>query len=116
MSESATAHYDGTVAAYRQTTLTAFQEVEDNLAASRILEHEAQQQKRARHLPQKHCSSLRIGIKAVSTINLQVITAQTVPLTNERNDIDLQRRRIDATVPLVKAVGGGWDTKQLPKR
>jgi outer membrane protein TolC len=46
---------------------------------------------------------------------LQVITAQTVLLTNQRNDIDIQRRRMDASVFLVKAIGGGWDTSQLPR-
>jgi outer membrane protein TolC len=44
-----------------------------------------------------------------------VITAQTIALADERNDIDIQRRRIDASVLLVKAVGGGWDESQLPK-
>jgi phosphoglycerate dehydrogenase-like enzyme len=103
------------VASYRQTTLTAFQEVEDNLAALRILETEAQQQQEPRHLPQKHFSSLRTDTKGGVDNYLQVITAQTVLLTNERNDIDIQRRRMDASVLLVKAVGGGWDTTQLPK-
>ncbi|HSY13917.1 MAG TPA: RND transporter, partial [Verrucomicrobiae bacterium] len=46
---------------------------------------------------------------------LQVITAQTTLLANQRNDIDIQRRRMDASVLLVKAIGGGWDTTQLPK-
>ena len=45
---------------------------------------------------------------------LQVITAQTTALNNERNDIDILRRRMDATVLLVKVLGGGWDTTQLP--
>jgi outer membrane protein TolC len=45
---------------------------------------------------------------------LQVITAQTVLLTSQRNDIDMERRRMDASVLLVKAIGGGWDTSQLP--
>ena len=46
---------------------------------------------------------------------LQVITAQTVTLQNQRNDIDILRRRMDASVLLVKAVGGGWDVADLPK-
>jgi len=115
VSESATANYDGTVASYRQTALTAFQEVEDNLAALRILEHEAQQQQdstaSAAEALQLFTNRYRGGVDNY----LQVITAQTVLLTNERNDIDIQRRRIDASVLLVKAVGGGWDTTQLPK-
>jgi NodT family efflux transporter outer membrane factor (OMF) lipoprotein len=115
VSESATANYDGTVASYRQTTLTAFQEVEDNLAALRILETEAQQQQQA---TASAADTLQLFTnRYVGGVDnyLQVITAQTVLLTNQRNDIDIERRRIDASVLLVKAIGGGWDTTQLPK-
>jgi len=114
-SESATANYDGTVASYRQTTLTAFQEVEDNLAALRILETEAQQQQQA---TASAADTLQLFTnRYVGGVDnyLQVITAQTVLLTNQRNDIDIQRRRMDASVLLVKAIGGGWDTTQLPR-
>jgi NodT family efflux transporter outer membrane factor (OMF) lipoprotein len=115
VSESATANYDGTVASYRQTALTAFQEVEDNLAALRILEQEAQQQREA---TASAADSLQLFTNRYTggvDNYLQVITAQTVLLANQRNDIDLLRRRMDASVLLVKAVGGGWDTTQLPK-
>jgi NodT family efflux transporter outer membrane factor (OMF) lipoprotein len=115
VSESATANYDGTVASYRQTTLTAFQEVEDNLAALRILETEAQQQQQA---TASAADTLQLFTnRYVGGVDnyLQVITAQTVLLTNQRNDIDIKRRRMDASVLLVKAIGGGWDTTQLPK-
>jgi NodT family efflux transporter outer membrane factor (OMF) lipoprotein len=115
VSESATANYDGTVASYRQTTLSAFQEVEDNLAALRILETEAQQQQQA---TASAADSLQLFTnRYVGGVDnyLQVITAQTVLLTNQRNDIDIQRRRMDASVLLVKAIGGGWDTSQLPR-
>ena len=115
VSESATANYDGTVASYRQTTLTAFQEVEDNLAALRILETEAQQQQQA---TSSAADTLQLFTnRYVGGVDnyLQVITAQTVLLTNQRNDIDIQRRRMDASVLLVKAIGGGWDTTQLPR-
>jgi outer membrane protein TolC len=61
VSEGAIANYDGTVTSYRQTTLTAFQEVEDNLAALRILENEAQQQREGTTSPRNHRSSSRIG-------------------------------------------------------
>ena len=113
--ESATANYDGTVASYRQTTLPAFQEVEDNLAALRILETEAQQQQQA---TASAADTLQLFTnRYVGGVDnyLQVITAQTVLLTNQRNDIDIQRRRMDASVLLVKAIGGGWDTTQLPR-
>lgn len=115
VSESATANYDGTVAAYRQTTLTAFQEVEDNLAALRILEHEGQQQQEATASAAEALQLFKNRYEGGVDNYLQVITAQTVLLTNERNDIDIQRRRMDASVLLVKAVGGGWDSNQLPK-
>jgi NodT family efflux transporter outer membrane factor (OMF) lipoprotein len=115
VSEGAIANYDGTVASYRQTTLTAFQEVEDNLAALRILEKEAQQQKEATTSAQESLQLFTNRYEGGVDNYLQVITAQTVLLTNQRNDIDIMRRRIDASVLLVKAVGGGWDTSQLPR-
>src|SRR6202522_2396628 len=115
VSEEAAANYEGTVASYRQTTLTAFQEVEDNLAALRILEKETQEQ---HETTASALESLRLFTNRYEggiDNYLQVITAQTVLLTNQRNDIDILRRRIDASVLLVKAIGGGWDTSQLPK-
>jgi NodT family efflux transporter outer membrane factor (OMF) lipoprotein len=115
VSEGATANYDGTVASYRQTTLTAFQEVEDNLAALRILEKEAQQQREATASAEESLQLFTNRYEGGVDNYLQVITAQTVALTNERNDIDIQRRRMDASVLLVKAVGGGWEASQLPK-
>jgi NodT family efflux transporter outer membrane factor (OMF) lipoprotein len=115
VSEGATANYDGTVATYRQTTLTAFQEVEDNLAALRILEMEAQQQREATTSAEESLQLFNNRYQGGVDNYLQVITAQTVLLTNQRNDIDIQRRRMDASVLLVKAIGGGWDTSQLPR-
>jgi NodT family efflux transporter outer membrane factor (OMF) lipoprotein len=114
VSEKATANYDGTVASYRQTTLTAFQEVEDNLAALRILEKEAQQQREATTSAEESLQLFTNRYKGGVDNYLQVITAQTVLLANQRNDIDIQRRRMNASVLLVKAVGGGWDVSQLP--
>jgi NodT family efflux transporter outer membrane factor (OMF) lipoprotein len=115
VSEGATANYDATVATYRQTTLTAFQEVEDNLAALSILEKESQQQKEATTSAEESLQLFTNRYQGGVDNYLQVITAQTVLLTNQRNDIDLERRRMDASVLLVKAIGGGWDTTQLPK-
>ena len=115
VSEGAAANYDATVAAYRQTTLTAFQEVEDNLAALRILEKESQQQKEATTSAEESLQLFTNRYQGGVDNYLQVITAQTVLLTNQRNDIDIERRRMDASVLLVKAIGGGWDTSQLPK-
>jgi NodT family efflux transporter outer membrane factor (OMF) lipoprotein len=115
VSEGAIANYDGTVASYRQTALVAFQEVEDNLAALRILEKESQQQQQATASAEKSLRLFNERYEGGIDNYLQVITAQTVLLTNQRNGIDIQRRRIDASVLLIKAVGGGWDTSQLPK-
>jgi len=113
-SESARANYDATVATYRQTSLIAFQEVEDNVAALRILENEAQQQ---RHAVESSRDSLQLftnRYKGGVDTYLQVITAQTIELANERNDIDILRRRLDASVLLIKALGGGWNVSNLP--
>jgi outer membrane protein TolC len=97
-SEAAEANYDGIV---------AFQDVEDNLAALRILEIEAKQQQEA---TASAAVSLQLFTnRYIGDVDnyLQVITAQTVLLTNQRNDIDIERRRMDANARLVKAVGGG---------
>jgi len=109
------AAYDATVAAYRQTTLTAFQQVEDNLAALRILEQEAQEQRRAVESAEQSLQLFTNRYRGGVDNYLQVITAQTVTLTNQRNEIDILRRRMDASVLLVKALGGGWDVSELPK-
>ena len=113
-SESARANYDGTVATYRQTSLTAFQEVEDNLAALRILENETQQQDQAIASSKDSLHIFTKRYKGGVDTYLQVITAETIELANERNAIDILRRRMDASVLLVKALGGGWDASKLP--
>jgi NodT family efflux transporter outer membrane factor (OMF) lipoprotein len=114
-SEAALANYDGTVASYRQATLDAFQQVEDNLAALRILERETQQQARAVASAQESLELFTNRYKGGVDNYLQVITAQTTALTNERNQVDILRRRMDASVLLVKAVGGGWNVADLPE-
>ena len=96
VSEGAIANYDGTVASYRQTTLAAFQEVEDNLAALRILEKESQQQQQATASAEKSLRLFNERYEGGVDNYLQVITAQTVLLTNQRNGIDIQRRRMEA--------------------
>lgn len=115
VSEQAFADFNGATANYRQVSLTAYQQVEDNLAALRILSDEAGQQHEAVLAAQE---SQRIFnnryVGGVDTY-LQVITAQTLALNNERNEIDILRRRMDASVLLIKALGGGWDVTQLPR-
>jgi len=113
-SESARANYDATVATYRQTSLTAFQEVEDNVAALRILENEGQQQEQAVASSQESLQLFTNRYKGGVDTYLQVITAQTIELANERNAIDIERRRLDASVLLIKALGGGWNASNLP--
>jgi len=113
-SESARANYDAAVATYRQTSLTAFQEVEDNVAALRILENETQQQQQAVASSQESLQLFTNRYKGGVDTYLQVITAQTIELANERNAIDILRRRLDASVLLVKALGGGWNVSDLP--
>jgi NodT family efflux transporter outer membrane factor (OMF) lipoprotein len=114
-SESARANYDAAVATYRQTSLTAFQEVEDNVAALRILEDETQQQQQAVASAQESLQLFTNRYKGGVDTYLQVITAQTIELANERNAIDILRRRLDASVLLIKAMGGGWDVSNLPE-
>ena len=113
-SESAHANYDAAVATYRQTSLTAFQEVEDNLAALRILENEAQQQEEAVASAEDSLQLFTNRYRGGVDTYLQVITAQTTELTNQRNAIDILRRRMDASVLLVKSLGGGWEVSDLP--
>ena len=114
-SEAALASYDATVASYRQATLDAFQQVEDNLAALRILEQETQQQERAVVSARESLQLFTNRYKGGVDNYLQVITAQTVALANERNQVDIMRRRMDASVLLVKALGGGWNVADLPQ-
>jgi NodT family efflux transporter outer membrane factor (OMF) lipoprotein len=113
--EAARANYDATVAGYRETTLTALQQVEDNLAALRILEQEAREQQTATASAQESLQIFNERYIGGADPYLQVLTAQTVALQNERNDVDILRRRLDASVLLVKALGGGWNVSQLPQ-
>ena len=114
-STAARANYDATVANYRESTLTAFQQVEDNLAALRILSQEAQQQKEATASAEESLQIFTNRYIGGADPYLQVLTAQTIALQNERNDVDILRRRMDASVLLVKALGGGWTVSDLPK-
>jgi len=113
--ESAAAGYDVTVANYRQTALTAFQEVEDNLSTLRILEQEAAKQHEAT-LAAENALQLSLNrYKGGLVTYLDVITSQSIALSNERTEVDLLRRRMDASVLLIKASGGGWDVSKLPQ-
>lgn len=113
-SDSTRADYDGKVASYRQTALTAFQEVDDNLSALRILNAEAEQQRLAVESANRSLRTFTNLYVGGQDAYLEVIIAQTVALTNQRSDVDIERRRMEADIRLVKALGGGWDAAQLP--
>jgi NodT family efflux transporter outer membrane factor (OMF) lipoprotein len=113
--ESAVAGYDGSVASYRQTVLNAYQQVEDNLVALSVLNREADQQHSATAAAEKSLRQSQYRYAGGVDTYLQIVIWQTTALTNERNDIDVLRRRLEANVLLVKALGGGWDTSNLPK-
>jgi NodT family efflux transporter outer membrane factor (OMF) lipoprotein len=115
LSEQANASYDETVASYRQATLNAFQQVEDNLVALRVLNDEADHQHKATLAAQSAEQIFNNRYVGGLDTYLQVVTAQTTALNNERNDIDLMRREMDASVLLIKALGGGWNVTDLPK-
>lgn len=108
------AAYDSTVASYRQTALTAFQEVEDNLSTLRILEQEAAKQHEATQAAENSQQLAMNRYKGGLVTYLEVITAQSIALSNERTEVDLMERRVDASVQLVRALGGGWDSSKLP--
>lgn len=112
--ESVTAAYDSYVADYQQSALVAFREVEDNLAALRVLEREAAKQHEATVAAENSVQLAVNRYKGGLVTYLEVITNQAIALSNERAEVDLVRRRMDASVLLIKALGGGWDTSKLP--
>ena len=113
-SDAAIANYDPTVATYRQTALTAFQQVEDNLAALRVLVQEAEEQRRAVAAAQEFLQLATNRYKGGVDTYLQVVTAQTFALTNELNAVNILLRRMNASVLLIKALGGDWNVADLP--
>ena len=112
--DQAWAAYDATVAAYRETVLTAFQGVEDNLAALRILEEEARVQALTVQAAQKVVNITTKQYQAGTVAYLNVIVAQSTALTNEGTALGILGRRLTASVLLVKALGGGWTPDCLP--
>ena len=110
----ARAAYDQNVAFYRQTVLTGFREVEDNIAALRILENEAQVQADAVKAAEESVSLTTNQYKAGVVSYLNVVVAQTAALNNEVTAVSIQNRRLAASVLLIKALGGGWDALMLP--
>jgi NodT family efflux transporter outer membrane factor (OMF) lipoprotein len=115
VTQEAQATYDANAAAYRQAVLSAFQGVEDNLAALRILEIEAGQENRAVESAERSVSLAIERYKGGVDTELDVLVAQSVALANESNAVDILTRRMTSAVALVQALGGGWDKSQLPK-
>ncbi len=106
--------FDSAVASYRQTVLNALQQVEDALSTLRILESESGQVKQTVNAAQRALDISTAQYKAGVVSYLQVITAQTFLLQNQRSAVDLLTRRLTASVQLIEALGGGWDASQLP--
>jgi NodT family efflux transporter outer membrane factor (OMF) lipoprotein len=112
VNEQARAVYLGTVANYRQTVLTAFQEVEDNLSTLRILSQELQHQNAAVEFSQHYLTSANARYRSGLDNCLNVLGAQITLLTNQRTAQNLQMEQLTASVQLIKALGGGWDVSQ----
>ena len=114
LSQQAQAAYDESVANYRQGVLTAFQEVEDNLAALRILESEAKTEGAAVAAAEHSLALSNNRYRGGVATYLEVITAQSAALSDERTAVELSGRRMTDSVLLIKALGGGWNAASLP--
>jgi NodT family efflux transporter outer membrane factor (OMF) lipoprotein len=112
--EQARAAYDKTVSDYRESILVSFQEVEDNLSTLRVLEDEAAKEDAAVAAAEHSVQLSMTRYKGGVTNYLEVTTAETQALSNEVNALSIRTRRITASVLLVKAIGGGWSTSQIP--
>jgi len=116
LTDEARAAYDTQVAVYREDVLTGFQQVEDNLAAVRILENEAKVQDEAVASAQRSLDLSITRYKGGVTSYLEVITAQNAALAAEVTAVNILGRRMANTVLLIQALGGGWDRSSLPER
>ena len=112
--QGAQATYDDTVAAYRETVLTAFQEVEDDLASLRYLAEEAVQQQEAVLAAEQALDLELARYRAGTDSYINVITTQTIRLSDQQTAVSILQRRMLAAVDLIKALGGGWDASALP--
>ena len=114
--KQAIAAYDANVAAYRQTVLTGFQEVEDNVAALRILDEEKQAQDKAVAAANQALTLINNQYQAGTVSYINVMTAQAAALSNRQTAVQLQGQQLAASVLLVKALGGGWNERLLPTK
>jgi NodT family efflux transporter outer membrane factor (OMF) lipoprotein len=111
--EQARAAYDASVATYRQTVLTGFQQVEDSLAALRILEQEAKSADAAADSAKKNVIITTNQYKVGTASALDVIVTQAIALNDALTAVNVLGRRFNADVLLVEALGGGWSTADL---
>jgi NodT family efflux transporter outer membrane factor (OMF) lipoprotein len=111
--EQAIASYDATVAAYKQTVLASFQQVEDNLAALRILDEETLVQDEAVNSARESVVLTTNQYKAGIVSYLNVITIQSIALTNERTALGIRGQQLNAAISLIRALGGGWNASEL---
>jgi NodT family efflux transporter outer membrane factor (OMF) lipoprotein len=116
VNDQAKSSYDSSVASYRETVLTAFQQVENNLAALRILEQEAGVQATAVEAAERSLSLSNTRYEGGVTSYLEVITAQNAALADEVTAVNILGRRMANAVLLIEALGGGWDSTGLPQR
>ena len=108
------AEYDNTVAKYRQTVLTAFQQVEDGLSTLRILAQQVAQQETVVKSSERYLTLATDRYKLGIDSYLNVITAQTTYLVNRQTLVSLRMQQMTASVQLIEAVGGGWDASHIP--
>jgi len=114
--EQARAVFDQDVANYRQTVLTAFQQVEDQLAAMRILAQEAEVQDKAVAAAFEAARILNNQYLAGTVAYTSVIVADQTALADAETAVNIRQSRLVASAALIQALGGGWDTAQLPTR
>jgi len=114
VTDQAWAGYDANLAVYRQSVLTAFQEVEDNLAALRILEEESVKQEQAVQSAERSLALSINRYKGGLVTYFEVITAQSIALSDEITAVNIMTRRMNSSVLLIKALGGGWNASTLP--
>ena len=108
-------NFEATAADYRQSVLNSFQEVEDNLAALRILEEESRSERAAVVSAERSLTLSTNRYKGGVTSYLEVLTAQTAQLSNQRASADITTRQFAASVQLIRAIGGGWDISSVAK-
>lgn len=113
--DAARATYDQDVAAYRLAVLTAFQDVEDNLASQRILAQEIDVQRQAVASAEHALAIVTNQYKAGTVAYLNVLTAQTTAFTAQQKLATIAGQRMVSSVGLVKALGGGWNVSEMAR-